>query len=66
MSEQRIPIWRKARLSDGQAMCVEFAMFKDDTIGIRDSKNPTGSKLQLTRPAWTAFLTDAKAGRFDL
>lgn len=66
MNGHRIPVWRKARRSDGQGMCVEFARFEDDTIGVRDSKNPTGPKLQLARPAWTAFLADAKAGRFDL
>lgn len=66
MNEHRIAVWRKARRSDGQAMCVEFARFEDDTIGVRDSKNPTGPKLLLARPAWTAFLTDAKAGHLDL
>jgi hypothetical protein len=61
-----MPVWRKASNSDGHGACVEVAVFPDGTIGIRDSKNPVGSKLVLVPPAWMAFLTATKAGHFDL
>jgi hypothetical protein len=65
MSEHFVLGWRKASRSDGQGMCVEIAVFEDGTIGVRDSKHPTGPRLVLNRPAWSAFMIDAKAGRLD-
>jgi len=66
MAQERPRAWRKASQSNGSGgACVEVAMFEDGTIGIRDSKNPTGPKLFLTRPSWTAFLSDTKAGQLD-
>ncbi|WBO64834.1 DUF397 domain-containing protein [Streptomyces camelliae] len=32
-------------------------------IHVRDSKNPSGPELNLTAPAWTAFLADVSVGR---
>ncbi|HEX6074735.1 MAG TPA: DUF397 domain-containing protein, partial [Micromonosporaceae bacterium] len=59
--------WRKANASNGSGgACVEFAVFRDGTIGVRDSKNPNGPELVVTLTAWTAFLTDAKHGRLGL
>jgi hypothetical protein len=58
--------WRKASQSNGSGgACVEIAAFQDGTIGVRDSKDPGGPNLVLSRPAWTAFLTDTKAGLLD-
>jgi hypothetical protein len=31
---------------------------------VRDSKDPTGPVLAFRADAWTAFITDVKAGRF--
>jgi hypothetical protein len=66
MNEHCTPVWRKARRSDGQAMCVEFAVFQGCAIGVRDSKNPDGTRLVVDTPAWAAFLADTKDGHFDL
>ena len=62
----RVVRWRKASRSDGHGACVEVAVLQNGMIGVRDSKNPAGSKLPLTFPAWAAFLTETKDGRFDL
>jgi Domain of unknown function (DUF397) len=35
-------------------------------IAIRDSKRPEGGAHVVSRPAFAAFLADARAGRFDL
>lgn len=65
-SEYAAPIWRKASQSDGSGACVEFAVFPERTIGIRDSKNLAGPKFVITCATWTAFLTEVKKGYFDL
>jgi hypothetical protein len=57
--------WRKSSLSDSTGKdCVEVA-FLDDTVALRDSKNPTGPKLYFTPYEWTAFLGGVKNGEFD-
>jgi hypothetical protein len=65
MSEGQDVLWRKSSYSQSGA-CVEVAVLQAGTIGVRDSKNPAGPKLTLTRPAWAVFLTEAKRGCFDL
>ncbi|MFF4411360.1 DUF397 domain-containing protein [Streptosporangium sp. NPDC001559] len=59
-------VWRKASLSsDNGGECVEMA-----TVGplfaLRDSKDPDGPKLILTRTAWRAFLGEVRQGSFDI
>jgi uncharacterized protein DUF397 len=44
---------------------VELAALPGGTA-VRDSKNPTGPALAFTPQEWTAFLTRAKTGSFDL
>jgi hypothetical protein len=67
MAEGRSRAWRKASKSNGSGgACVEFAVFEDGTMGVRDSKDPTGPRLALTPDAWTAFLSDTKRGHLDL
>ncbi|GAA4239720.1 hypothetical protein GCM10022254_61030 [Actinomadura meridiana] len=42
-------VWRKARRStENGGNCIELASLKN-TIAIRDSKNPNGPKLTITR-----------------
>lgn len=37
--------------------CVEVATNLPDIVAIRDSKNPTGPALIVSKKAWSAFLT---------
>jgi hypothetical protein len=48
--------WRKSRRSSehGDA-CVEVARFPD-AVGVRDSKDPDGPKLMLSRHAFRALV----------
>jgi Domain of unknown function (DUF397) len=52
--------WRRSSRSGsgsgGGGNCVEVA-YTDHVIGIRDSKNPTGSILIVTSSDWARFLT---------
>ncbi len=45
--------------------CVEVAM-RGDTIGVRDSNDPSKQTLIFTREEWEAFIGGVKTGEFDL
>ncbi|MBP2472979.1 hypothetical protein JOF53_001851 [Crossiella equi] len=48
--------WRRSSHSSGNGEnCVEIA-FPPDAVAIRDSKNPDGPALTLSRAAFAAFL----------
>ncbi len=50
--------WRKSSYSgNGGGNCVEIALVPHGTA-VRDSKNPTGPRLDFPTTAWQAFLTD--------
>jgi hypothetical protein len=54
-------MWRKARQSDSQGgACVEVARFPG-AVGVRDSKDPDGPKLILTRHAFRALVQGVAA-----
>jgi Domain of unknown function (DUF397) len=56
--------WHKStRSSNGN--CVEVAMV-DDAVAVRDTKNREGGMLVFTAAEWSAFLSGAKNGEFDL
>ncbi|GLZ77521.1 DUF397 domain-containing protein [Actinorhabdospora filicis] len=60
--------WRKASHSTNNGACIEAASIAA-TIAVRDSKIATGHDyptLTIPTPAWSAFLTNIAAGRFDL
>jgi hypothetical protein len=57
--------WRKSTRSNGQGDCVEVA-FDDNTVKVRDSKNPTGPVLSFTLREWRAAVEGFKAGEFDI
>lgn len=57
--------WRKSRHSGSGNNCVEVADLVG-VIGVRDSKNPGGGHLRLSRAALRAFVDEVKAGRHDL
>ncbi|NVI90600.1 DUF397 domain-containing protein [Actinomadura sp. BRA 177] len=57
--------WRKSPRSNGAGgNCVEVAVL-DASIGVRDSKAPHTGHLTFVPGAWSAFMTDVKAGRHD-
>jgi hypothetical protein len=58
--------WRKSqRSSSTGGDCVEVANFHG-SIGVRDSKNPSGPELLFTRHDWQRFASQVKADTFDL
>ena len=56
--------WIKARGSYASSACVELARYGDDTIFLRDSKNPAVC-LRYTNREIEAFIEGAKNGDFD-
>jgi hypothetical protein len=58
--------WRKSHRSDGGDNCVEIAFAGDGTVGVRDSKDPTGPVLRFASAAWKAFTGGARDGEFDI
>lgn len=56
--------WRKSSYSnpDGGA-CVEVAEGLAGVVPVRDSKDPDGPVLLLSRAAWRAFVAEVRAGR---
>jgi hypothetical protein len=58
-------VWRKSRRSGNGGSCVEVANL-DHAVAVRDSKNPDGPKLALTRADWRALVAGIRHGAFDL
>lgn len=55
-SEQSGITWRKSTASGGGGgNCVQVA-FINDSVLVRDSKNPSGAVLSFSHSGWTAFL----------
>lgn len=54
-------VWRKSSKS-ANGNCVEAARLQGGLVGVRDSKDPHGPRLELTRGEWAAFLAGIKAG----
>jgi len=57
--------WRKSTRSNGDGNCVEVAYAPDGTVGVRDSKDPTGPILMFTPNEWAAFTDGVRDGQFD-
>lgn len=57
--------WRKSSRSGGGDNCVEVAFAEGHTVGVRDSKNPTGPILTFTAARWHAFTRSVHVGEFD-
>ena len=59
-------IWRKASKSLNNGGCVEVAANIPDVIAVRDSKHPEAGAHVVERAAFSEFIDDVKAGRYDL
>jgi hypothetical protein len=57
------PHWRKASYSDN-THCVEVAE-AGDLVLVRDSKDPDGPHLTLTREQFAGWLAGVRAGEYD-
>ncbi|WP_062983929.1 DUF397 domain-containing protein [Nocardia anaemiae] len=57
--------WFKSSYSESSGQCVEVAFFDGNTIGVRDSKNPTGPALLFTAGVWAAFTAGVVDGEFE-
>ena len=56
--------WIKASASSGAGQCVEMRR-TESAIDVRDSKNPDGPVLVLTRRQWQSFIDGLKIGIDD-
>lgn len=63
-SEQADIAWYKSTMS-GAENCVEVAVV-NDSILVRNSRDPRGSVLSFTRQEWTAFLEGVNNANFML
>lgn len=56
--------WHKSGRSNTTHGCVECAV-EEDTIVVRDSKDPDGPVLTFAPDSWRDFIAAVKAGEFD-
>jgi hypothetical protein len=52
--------WRKSSRSTGGQDCIEVAQTEESCM-VRDSKNPDGARLAVSRQAWIAFTRRVKS-----
>ncbi|WP_433714444.1 DUF397 domain-containing protein [Nocardia sp. CA-084685] len=57
--------WFKSSHSGGQTDCVEVAWLDGGSVGIRDSKNPTGPALIFAPGEWDAFTAGVTNEEFN-
>jgi Domain of unknown function (DUF397) len=56
-------IWRKSSYSGSYGGdCVEVVALRDQSLAVRDSKDPDGPMLTFTRAEWRTFISAVKAG----
>ncbi|MFD0360475.1 DUF397 domain-containing protein [Nocardia sp. GCM10030253] len=57
--------WFKSRRSGPSKDCVEIAFLDGGHVGVRDTKNPTGTALVFTPGEWDAFTGRVQDGEFN-
>ncbi|WP_433662996.1 DUF397 domain-containing protein [Nocardia sp. CA-128927] len=58
--------WFKSSHSSPDQDCVEVAFLDGGTVGVRDSKNPTGPALAFSSSEWDTFTMGVAGGVLDL
>jgi hypothetical protein len=53
--------WRKSSYSSQSGNCVEVAANMPGIIAVRDSKNPDGPVLIVSKDEWVRFITHLRA-----
>jgi hypothetical protein len=67
MADVTRAMWRKSSYSSGNGgNCLEVAANLPGAVAVRDSKDPDGPKLMLSRAAWRVFTAAVRHGEFDL
>ena len=62
MEEQIEPRWLKSSYSgNGGGDCVEVARNLSGVVAVRDSKNPDGPVLVLSKDEWASFITRVRS-----
>lgn len=57
--------WRKSRYSGQYGACVEAAALEDGDVAVRNSRDPDGVVLVLSRREMAALLARVKNGELD-
>lgn len=57
--------WFKSSRSKESTACVEIAYLTNGSVGVRDSKNPTGPALVFAPEEWDTFNTILQNGGLD-
>jgi hypothetical protein len=61
MEDQIEPRWHKSSYSgNGGGDCVEVARNLPGTVAVRDSKDPHGPVLVVSRDEWASFITGVR------
>jgi hypothetical protein len=67
MADVTRAMWRKSSYSSGNGgNCVEVATNLPGAVAVRDSKDPDGPKLAVSKRAWSAFVQGIKETEFGL
>jgi Domain of unknown function (DUF397) len=62
MEDQITPRWRKSSYSgNGGGDCVEVARNLPGVVAVRDSKNPDGPILIISKDEWASFITRVRS-----
>jgi hypothetical protein len=56
--------WQKSSASGETSACVQVRSSSAQVL-VRDSKDPVGPVLSVTRGGWAAFLIGVQSGEFD-
>ncbi|MFI2279887.1 DUF397 domain-containing protein [Nocardia beijingensis] len=57
--------WFKSSYSSASRDCVEVAFLSEGSVGVRDSKNPTGPGLVFKPNEWDSFTARVTTGQLN-